>query len=72
MLQNLESWLNKAEQYADAKKFDVGVLMISSLAPDMKPFIYQVQKRLRLCQGGGVLALRADTTQARGQRADDR
>jgi uncharacterized protein len=43
MLENLESWLNKAEQYADAKKFDVGVLMISSLAPDMKPFIYQVQ-----------------------------
>ena len=43
MLKNLESWLNKAEQHADAKKFDAGVLMISSLAPDMKPFIYQVQ-----------------------------
>jgi hypothetical protein len=43
MLKNLESWLNKAEQHADAKKFDAGVLMNSSLAPNMKPFIYQVQ-----------------------------
>ena len=43
MLKNLESWLDKAEEYAGAKKFDVGVLMTSRLAPDMKPFIYQVQ-----------------------------
>jgi uncharacterized protein len=43
MLRNLESWLDKAEAYAGAKSFDVGVLMIGRLAPDMKPFIYQVQ-----------------------------
>ena len=43
MLKNLESWLDKAEQYAGAKTFDVGVLMTGRLAPDMKPFIYQVQ-----------------------------
>jgi hypothetical protein len=43
MLKNLESWLDKAEQYAGAKEFDVGVLMTGRLAPDMKPFIYQVQ-----------------------------
>ena len=43
MLTNLESWLDKAEEYAGAKKFDVGVLMAARLAPDMKPFIYQVQ-----------------------------
>src|SRR4029079_19080064 len=42
-LKNLETWLNKAEQHAAAKKFDVGVLMTSRLAPDMKNFIYQVQ-----------------------------
>jgi hypothetical protein len=42
-LRNLESWLDKAEQHAAAKKFDVGVLMSDRLAPDMKPFIYQVQ-----------------------------
>src|SRR5215468_3451913 len=43
MLKNLESWLDKAEEHAVAKKFDVGVLMAGRLAPDMKPFIYQVQ-----------------------------
>ena len=43
MLKNLESWLDKAEEYAGVKTFDVGVLMTGRLAPDMKPFIYQVQ-----------------------------
>src|SRR6266481_8816430 len=43
MLKNLESWLDKAEEHAGAKTFDVGVLMTGRLAPDMKPFIYQVQ-----------------------------
>jgi uncharacterized protein len=43
MLKNLETWLDKAEEYASAKTFDVGVLMTGRLAPDMKPFIYQVQ-----------------------------
>jgi hypothetical protein len=43
MLKNLETCLDKAEQYAAAKKFDVGILMISRLAPDQHHFIYQVQ-----------------------------
>jgi len=42
-LSNLVACLDKAEQYAAAKKFDVGVLMTSRLAPDMQNFIYQVQ-----------------------------
>lgn len=42
-LKNLETWLDKAEQHAAAKKFDVGVLLTSRLAPDMHNFIYQVQ-----------------------------
>jgi hypothetical protein len=42
-LRNLETWLDKAEQHAATKKFDVAVLMSGRLAPDMKPFIYQVQ-----------------------------
>ena len=42
-LKNLEVWLDKAERHAVAKKFDVDVLMAGRLAPDMKPFIYQVQ-----------------------------
>ncbi|MFZ2082695.1 MAG: DUF1993 domain-containing protein [Xanthobacteraceae bacterium] len=42
-LKNLDTCLDKAEQHAAAKKFDVGVLMTSRLAPDMQHFIYQVQ-----------------------------
>src|SRR5713226_7930614 len=42
-LKTLEVWLDKAEQHAAAKKFDVGVLMKGRLAPDMRDFIYQVQ-----------------------------
>jgi hypothetical protein len=42
-LKNLETCLDKAEKHAAAKKFDVGVLMTSRLAPDMQHFIYQVQ-----------------------------
>jgi uncharacterized protein len=43
MLKNLERWLDKAEEHAATKKFDVGILMAGRLAPDMQPFIYQVQ-----------------------------
>lgn len=43
MLKNIETWLDKAEKHAAAKKFDVNALMTDRLAPDMKPFIYQVQ-----------------------------
>ncbi len=43
MLTNLENWLDKAEEYACDKTFDTSVLMTGRLAPDMKPFIYQVQ-----------------------------
>src|SRR3984893_1584659 len=42
-LKNLQTCLDKAEQHAAAKKFDVGVLMTSRLAPDMQSFTYQVQ-----------------------------
>ena len=42
-LKNIEAWLDQAEQRASAKHFDVGVLMTSRLAPDMRDFVYQVQ-----------------------------
>src|SRR6516162_9327908 len=42
-LKNLETCLDKAQQHAATKRFDVGVLMNSRLAPDMQAFIYQVQ-----------------------------
>jgi hypothetical protein len=43
MLKNIGTWLDKAEKHAAAKRFDVNTLMTDRLAPDMKPFIYQVK-----------------------------
>ena len=43
ILGNVNHWLDKAEKYAEAKKFDVKVLLNSRLAPDMYHFIKQVQ-----------------------------
>src|SRR6266478_9943913 len=42
-LKNVEGLLDKADQVASAKQFDVRVLLNGRLAPDMKPMIYQVQ-----------------------------
>jgi len=38
-VKNVETRLDKTEEHAGAKHFDLGVLMIGRLAPDMKPFI---------------------------------
>src|ERR1700740_1293171 len=54
MLKNLESWLDKAEEHAAAKKFAVGVLMAGRLAPDMKDFIYQVQSACDYVKAGAA------------------
>jgi hypothetical protein len=43
MLQNLKKILDKAQVYADAKKFDVSVLLNSRLAPDQFNLIRQLQ-----------------------------
>lgn len=43
MLKNLSTWLDKAEAFAQAKKFDVQVLLEARLAPDMLPFTRQIQ-----------------------------
>ena len=53
-LKHLETCLDKAEQHAAAKKFDVGVLMTSRLAPDMKDFIYQVQSACDYVKAGAA------------------
>ena len=42
MLHNLSHLLDKAQAFADARKFDVAVLMQDRLAPDMLPFTRQV------------------------------
>jgi hypothetical protein len=53
-LKNLETYLDKAEQYAVAKGFAVGVLLTSRLAPDMKDFIYQVQSACDYTKGAAA------------------
>src|SRR5262245_41955358 len=53
-LKNLETCLDKAEQHAATKKFDVGVLMTSRLAPDMRDFIYQVQSACDYVKAGAA------------------
>jgi uncharacterized protein len=53
-LKGVETWLDKAEQYAAAKKFDVSVLLNGRLAPDQKPFIYQVQSACDYVKGAAA------------------
>jgi hypothetical protein len=55
MLQNLDSWLTKATEYAQQKKFDPNVLVDARLAPDMYPLSRQVQAA---CDGAKFLAAR--------------
>ena len=43
MLGNLLTWLDKAEAHAEVKKFDPSVYLASRLAPDMLPFLRQIQ-----------------------------
>lgn len=42
-LRNLEKWMDKAEESAAARSFDVGVLADARLAPDQYSFVRQVQ-----------------------------
>ncbi|MGF6767909.1 hypothetical protein P3T18_000379 [Paraburkholderia sp. GAS199] len=53
-LNQVTKYLDKAERYADEKKFDVGVLMSSRLAPDMTPFIYQIQSACDYLKAGAA------------------
>ena len=53
-MKSIEIWLDKAEAFAAAKKFDINVLLNGRLAPDMKPFIYQVQSASDYVKGGAA------------------
>ncbi|MGQ0622827.1 MAG: DUF1993 domain-containing protein [Panacagrimonas sp.] len=53
-LKNLRIFLDKAEQHAAARKFDVGILMTGRLAPDMLNFIYQVQSACDYVKGAAA------------------
>ncbi|BAN28191.1 DUF1993 domain-containing protein [Caballeronia insecticola] len=50
----IETMLDKAEKLAALKSFDVNVLMHSRLAPDMQPFVYQVQSASDYLKGGAA------------------
>jgi hypothetical protein len=43
MLGNLANWIDKAQADAESRKYDAGVLLVSRFAPDMLPFIRQIQ-----------------------------
>ncbi len=51
-LEQIETYLDKAEQFAAAKHFDVAVLVNDRLAPDMRNFIYQVQSACDYVKAG--------------------
>jgi hypothetical protein len=53
-IKNLEGCLDKAEQYASAKKFDVNVLVATRLAPDMQPLSYQIQSACDYVKGAAA------------------
>jgi uncharacterized protein len=53
-LKTVEKWLDKAEEFAAAKKFDASVLINARLAPDMKNFIYQVQSACDYVKGAAA------------------
>ena len=43
MFNNMTAWLDKAEAHAQAKKFEPSVYLTARLAPDMLPFLRQIQ-----------------------------
>jgi uncharacterized protein len=51
---NLDACLDKAEQFATAQEIDVGILMARRIAPDMQPFIYQVQSACDYLKAGAA------------------
>ncbi len=50
----IETYLDKAERHAAAKKIDIGVLMRWRLAPDMGGLIYQIQSACDYLKGGAA------------------
>lgn len=75
-LKNLETCLDKAEQHASARKYNVAVLLNGRLAPDMQNFIYQVQSACDYVKGaagwlsGKTLPRHADTEQTVAELRD--
>jgi len=54
MLNNLSAILDKAEAYAESHKIDAEVLLNYRLAPDMFPFVRQIQIAADLAKGAAA------------------
>jgi uncharacterized protein len=50
ILQNVERWLDKAEAFAQSKKFDPNTLLTARLAPDQFPLVRQIQSVCDQCK----------------------
>jgi uncharacterized protein len=46
--------LRSSSKHAAAKTFDVNILMTDRVAPDMKPFIYQVRSACDYVKGAAA------------------
>ena len=55
MLTSLDKWIDKGVEHAQKKAFDPNVLVNTRLAPDMYPFVRQVQSA---CDGAKLAAAR--------------
>ncbi|WP_245641594.1 DUF1993 domain-containing protein, partial [Paraburkholderia bannensis] len=53
-VRTMETYLDKAEHYARAKKFDAAVLLSTRLAPDMGALLYQIQSACDYLKGGAA------------------
>jgi uncharacterized protein len=53
-VRTLETYLDKAERLASAKKFDMAVLLSARLAPDMAGLLYQIQSACDYLKGGAA------------------
>lgn len=55
-LQNVERWIDKAQAFATAKKFDANTLLTARLAPDQFPLVRQIQS---VCDNAKFICSRA-------------
>ncbi|SAL77651.1 PF09351 domain protein [Caballeronia arvi] len=53
-VRTMETYLDKADRFAHAKKFDVAVLLSTRLAPDMGGLLYQIQSACDYLKGGAA------------------
>ncbi|WP_322046314.1 DUF1993 domain-containing protein [Paraburkholderia sp. J67] len=53
-VRTMQTYLDKAERYANAKNFDAAVLLSTRLAPDMGALLYQIQSACDYLKGGAA------------------